>query len=517
MYSWHVMLRPFAKVKTAKIIFSENSQNLLYTIFCESTVSMILSNNTSDHPAKEAAPIPSHHARVRATQNRAIYLFSSIRVPLTPALLLMESPCAVTDLIEKSCAQEVSFSFWFRLHCACRSALVWFKALPLTARCLLPLRVCPDGRVVCGVATYCWLFRTTALSCAEEVSFSFWFRLHFACRSALVWFKALPLTARCLASLRVSPDGRVVWGVATDFWLSRTTALSCAEEVSFSFWFPLHCACQFALMTEGAKAYPLTARCLASLRVSPDSRVVWGVSTDCWLSRTTALSCAEEVSFSFWFQLHCACWSTLVWFKALPQTARCLASLKGLPWWPSGLRRCHSLLAVSHHWGSALMAEWSKALSLTAGCLAPLPCLMQKKSHLAFGFVCIAQASFPWWPRGLRRFHWLLAVSHHWGSALIAEWSEALPLIAGCLAPLPCFVLKKSHLAFGFVCIAHAGLPWCGSRRFHWLLSVSHHWGSALMAEWSAALPLIARCLAPMRVCQPQYPKMSEKWTMNKG
>ena len=164
---------------------------------------MILSNNTSDHPAKEAAPIPSDHARVRATQNRAIYLFSSIRVPLTPALFLMESPCAVMDLIEKSCAEEVSFSFWFQLHCACRSALVWFKALALTARCLASLRVCPDGWVVWGVATDCWLSRTTALSCAEEVSFSFWFRLHCACQFALMaeWSEALPLTAGCLAPL----------------------------------------------------------------------------------------------------------------------------------------------------------------------------------------------------------------------------------------------------------------------------------------------------------------------------
>ena len=221
------------------------------------------------------------------------------------------------------------------------------------------------------------------------------------------------------------------------------------------------------------------------------------------------------------------------WSEALPLTASCLAPLPclvlkkshlafgfnciahaGLPW--CGSRRCPWLLAVSHHWGSALMAEWSEALPLTAGCFAPLPCLVQKKSHLAFGFVCIAHASLPWWPSGLRRFHWLLAVSHHWGSALMAEWSEAFPLTARCLASLPCLVLKKSHLAFGFVCIAHASLPWWprGLRRFHWLLAVSHHWGSALMAEWSEALPLIARCLAPMRVCQTQYPKMSEKWTM---
>ena len=38
MYSWHFMLRPIRKVKNLKNRFSVNSQNLLYTIFCESTV-----------------------------------------------------------------------------------------------------------------------------------------------------------------------------------------------------------------------------------------------------------------------------------------------------------------------------------------------------------------------------------------------------------------------------------------------------------------------------------------------
>ena len=33
---------------------------------------------------------------------------------------------------------------------------------------------------------------------------------------------------------------------------------------------------------------------------------------------------------------------------------------RGLPWWLSGLRYCHQLLAVSHHWGPALMAVWTK-------------------------------------------------------------------------------------------------------------------------------------------------------------
>ena len=39
MYSWHSMFRPFRKVKKKRENrFSVNSQNLLYTIFCESTV-----------------------------------------------------------------------------------------------------------------------------------------------------------------------------------------------------------------------------------------------------------------------------------------------------------------------------------------------------------------------------------------------------------------------------------------------------------------------------------------------
>ena len=38
VYSWHSMLRPIRKVKKRKNWFSANSQNLLYTIFCEITV-----------------------------------------------------------------------------------------------------------------------------------------------------------------------------------------------------------------------------------------------------------------------------------------------------------------------------------------------------------------------------------------------------------------------------------------------------------------------------------------------
>ena len=38
IYSWHPMLRPIRKVKKSKNLFSVNSQNLLYTIVCDSTV-----------------------------------------------------------------------------------------------------------------------------------------------------------------------------------------------------------------------------------------------------------------------------------------------------------------------------------------------------------------------------------------------------------------------------------------------------------------------------------------------
>ena len=34
---------------------------------------------------------------------------------------------------------------------------VWSMVLPLTAYCLLGMRACPDGRVVYGVATDCLL------------------------------------------------------------------------------------------------------------------------------------------------------------------------------------------------------------------------------------------------------------------------------------------------------------------------------------------------------------------------
>ena len=43
VYSWHSMLRPISKVKKRKNRFSV-TQDLLYTIFCESTVCKVLLN-----------------------------------------------------------------------------------------------------------------------------------------------------------------------------------------------------------------------------------------------------------------------------------------------------------------------------------------------------------------------------------------------------------------------------------------------------------------------------------------
>ena len=36
-------------------------------------------------------------------------------------------------------------------------------------------------------------------------------------------------------------------------------------------------------------------------------------------------------------------------------------------------------------------------------------------------------------------YHWLLTVSHHWGLPRRQSKSMALPLTAGCLSPLPMF------------------------------------------------------------------------------
>ena len=137
----------------------------------------------------------------------------------------------------------------------------------------------------------------------------------------------------------------------------------------------------------------------------------------------------------------------------------CLLSLTtgGLPWWPSGLEHCHWLLAVSHHWGPALMAKWSKALPLTA--------------------CCLTIGDMPWWPSGLGRCHWLLADSHHWGPALMAKWSKALD--TDC--------------------------------------SLSLTTGPALMAKWSKVLPMTAHCVSALPGLQSLPAGVWEKFANNLG
>ena len=128
-------------------------------------------------------------------------------------------------------------------------------------------------------------------------------------------------------------------------------------------------------MAEWSIALPLTARCLSPLRVCPDGQVVFSIVTDCSLPLNT----------------------------------------EGLPWWPSGLRHCHWLLAVSHHWGPTLMAEWSIALSLTAHCLSTLKVCLDGQVVYSIATDCslpLNTEGMPWWPSGLMRCHWLLPVIH---------------------------------------------------------------------------------------------------------
>ena len=176
------------------------------------------------------------------------------------------------------------------------------------------------------------------------------------------------------------------------------------------------------------------------------------------------------------------------WSKALSITARCFSALRVCPdgrvdlrrcqWLLTiCLRRCHWLLAVSQHWGSALMAEWSKALPmtahylskalpLTAGCLSPLEGL-------------------PWWPSGRRRCQWLLNYLSRalplngWlsftteGSDLMAERYKALPMTAHYLSPLPGF---KSQCDM-WECCQWLGVKRCSFARFSsttytWLVTI---------------------------------------------
>ena len=195
-------------------------------------------------------------------------------------------------------------------------------------------------------------------------------------------------------------------------------------------------------MAVWSNALPLTARCLSPLRARLDGCLVLCVATDCLLSLTA----------------------------------------EGLPWWPCGLMHCHWLLAVSYHWGLALMAVWSNALPLTACCLSPLRA--RPDDWVVWGIATDCSLSLttegpPWWMPGLMCCHWLLAVSHRWEPALMAVWSNALPLTACCLSSLR--ACPDGRVVWGVATdcspsLITEGLPWwpCGLRRCHWLLAVSH-------------------------------------------
>ena len=151
--------------------------------------------------------------------------------------------------------------------------------------------------------------------------------------------------------------------------------------------------------------------------------------------------------------------------------------------WPCGLWHCHWLLADSHHWGPALKAMWCMALPLTARCLSPLRACPDGRVVYGIATDCslsLTTEGLPWWPCGLWHCHWLLAVSHHWGPALMAVWSMALQLTARCLSPLR--ACPDGRVVYGIatdcsLSLTTEGLPWslCGQRSCHWLLAVSHH------------------------------------------
>ena len=129
-------------------------------------------------------------------------------------------------------------------------------------------------------------------------------------------------------------------------------------------------------MAEWSNALPLISHYISPLRACPDGLVVLGIVTDCLLSLTT----------------------------------------EGLPWWPRGLMHCHWLLAVSHHWGPVLMAEWSNALWLTACCLSPLRACPDGCVVLCIATNCslsLTIKGLTWWSSGLMHCHWLHTVVCH--------------------------------------------------------------------------------------------------------
>ena len=239
-------------------------------------------------------------------------------------------------------------------------------------------------------------------------------------------------------------------------------------------------------MAEWSKALPLTAWGLSPMWACPNGWVVKGIATDCLRSLTNV----------------------------------------GLSQWLSGQRHCHWLLEVSHQCGPVLMAEWSKALPLTAWGLSPMwacPNGWVVKGIATDCLRSLTNVGLPQWLSGQRHCHWLIEVSHQWGPAPMAEWSKALPLTAWGLSPMwacpngwvvkgiatDCLLsLTDGWMVKGIATdwlrsLTNEGLPqWLsGQRHCHWLLEVSHQCGPVLMAEWSKALPLTAWGLSPMWAC----------------
>ena len=116
-------------------------------------------------------------------------------------------------------------------------------------------------------------------------------------------------------------------------------------------------------------------------------------------SSTPGTHLCQIVSFSncqILVSWRCPCGhELLVNHMSLPYYTQSRPSSQDLPWWPSSLRRSHWLLSVSHHWGPALMDEQSKAQPLTAPCLSPLRTCPDGRAVY------------------IRRSHWLLPVSHY--------------------------------------------------------------------------------------------------------
>ena len=238
---------------------------------------------------------------------------------------------------------------------------------------------CPDGRVVYGVATDCSLSSPTGP--APMVEWSTALLLIARCPhqlGLLRWSSGLRRCYWLLAVLTdwVCPDGRVVYGVATDCSLCLTD------------W-----AC-------------------------PDGRVVYGVATDCSLSSPTGPAPMVE------------------WSKALLLTARCPHRL-GLPRWPSGLRRCYWLLAVLTNWAcpdgrvvygvatdcSLCLTNWAcpdgrMVYGVATDCSLSSPTGPAPMVEWSTGLLLIArcphQLGLPRWSSGLRRCYWLLAVLTNW-------------------------------------------------------------------------------------------------------